>query len=450
MYIIITSDIFFYFNKIMDNFCTLQIFQDFEWQDCCLIEVLSSAKTGWRAETRTSYLFEYAISNMDATDGHAISFNIPVSVRNHLTPTWPSFLMDLLPQGYGRKELLRQLDYSENAEEEADWSLLKAGASNPIGNLRVKEASEWIKLHYPKVEPYGFSLTEIIERKENFIESLASYGLFIAGSSGVQGEWPKLLLTQGKDGLYYLDHTLQDKDASKHWLVKFSRGSDPKLEKILSQEALYMELAKYLGLRVHSSIELHEKTLFIPRFDRKVIGNKVERIAQESIASLTNIAGFGIKKSHNQICKLLLDCCTNPQQEIFEYLKRDMANVALGNKDNHTRNTAIQRLNNGIVQLTPLFDFAPMWLHPDGIARTTRWERDDHGGAPNWVSVMHKINEITGYELQLIKEELVSQLPKYKGLLDQMKSVGIDEEIQLNSRLKIESICQQLEEMANG
>lgn len=43
-------------------------------------------------------------------------------------------------------------------------------------------------------ENVGFSLSEIIERKEKFIESLASYGLFVAGSSGVYwGEWPKLL-----------------------------------------------------------------------------------------------------------------------------------------------------------------------------------------------------------------------------------------------------------------
>jgi len=65
---------------------------------------------------------------------------------------------------------------------------------------------------------------------------------------------------------------------------------------------------------------------------------------------------------------------------------RDALNIALGNKDNHGRNTAFQRFDNGRIALAPLFDFAPMFLHPEGIARRTRWERDD-AGQPNWRSV---------------------------------------------------------------
>ncbi len=145
---------------------------------------------GWQTPTRTSYLFEYAISYMDLHDGHALAYHFPVNVQNKINETWPAFLMDLLPQGYGRKELLRQLNYSENAQEQADWALLKAGAGNPIGHLRIKEAHEWLQRNFSTDQNIGFSLSEIIERKEHFIESLASYGLFIAGSSGVQGEWP--------------------------------------------------------------------------------------------------------------------------------------------------------------------------------------------------------------------------------------------------------------------
>ncbi len=297
---------------------------------------------------------------------------------------------------------------------------------------------------------HGFSLDQVVERQEKFIESLASYGLFIAGSSGIQGEWPKLLLTQGHDDLFYLDHTLTDHQVKQHWLVKFSRGSDQNLDKILMHEALYMKIAQYLGLRVHQELELHGKTLFIPRFDRKVIDGKVERIAQESIASLGGKAGFGVRITHNQICSLLMQCCTEPKQEIFEYLKRDLANVALGNKDNHTRNTAIQRFNNGIIQLTPLFDFAPMWLHPDGIARTTRWERDDHGGMPIWHSVIEQIAESTLIDPEEIKAVLIEQLPLYQGLLEHMQHLQLAPEILENSQYRIDNICQQLEELNHG
>ena len=434
----------------MDQYCTLQIYQEDEWLDCAIVEIVGQQQTGWQAATRTSYLFEYAISYMNLSDGHALAYHLPVNVQNTLQSTWPAFLMDLLPQGYGRKELLRQLNFSENTQEQADWALLKAGAGNPIGNLRIKEAYEWLQGQFPVQQNHGFSLDQVVERQENFIESLASYGLFIAGSSGIQGEWPKLLLTQGHDDLFYLDHTLTDHQVKQHWLVKFSRGSDQNLDKILMHEALYMKIAQYLGLRVHQELELHGKTLFIPRFDRKVSDGKVERIAQESIASLGGKAGFGVRMTHNQICSLLMQCCTEPKQEIFEYLKRDLANVALGNKDNHTRNTAIQRFNNGIIQLTPLFDFAPMWLHPDGIARTTRWERDDHGGMPIWHSVIEQIAESTMIDPQEIKAVLIEQLPLYQGLLEHMQYLQLAPEILENSQYRIDNICQQLEELNYG
>ena len=434
----------------MDQYCTLQIYQEDEWLDCAIVEIVGQQQTGWQAATRTSYLFEYAISYMNLSDGHALAYHLPVNVQNTLQSTWPAFLMDLLPQGYGRKELLRQLNFSENTQEQADWALLKAGAGNPIGNLRIKEAYEWLQGQFPVQQNHGFSLDQVVERQENFIESLASYGLFIAGSSGIQGEWPKLLLTQGHDDLFYLDHTLTDHQVKQHWLVKFSRGSDQNLDKILMHEALYMKIAQYLGLRVHQELELHGKTLFIPRFDRKVSDGKVERIAQESIASLGGKAGFGVRMTHNQICSLLMQCCTEPKQEIFEYLKRDLANVALGNKDNHTRNTAIQRFNNGIIRLTPLFDFAPMWLHPDGIARTTRWERDDHGGMPIWHSVIEQIAESTMIDPQEIKAVLIEQLPLYQGLLEHMQHLQLAPEILENSQYRINNICQQLEELNHG
>ena len=430
----------------MNTYCTIQIYHQQQWLDCAIVELLAASALGWEAKTRTSYLFEYAISSMGAQDAHALSYNLPVNVQSVICETWPAFLVDLLPQGFGRQELLQQLNFTEHAQQQADWALLNAGASNPIGHLRIKEAHQWLQQHYPNTIR-GFHLQEIIERNETFIESLASFGLFVGGSSGVQGEWPKLLLTQTHDGLFYLDHTLEDSHAKKHWLVKFSRGQDQRLEKILSQEALYIKLAQYLGLNVYQDLEMHGRTLFIPRFDRVIENDQVIRLAQESIASLSQKAGFGVKLSHNQICRLLVESCSDPQQNIIEYLKRDLANVALGNKDNHTRNTAIQRNFQGNVQLTPLFDFAPMWLHPDGIARTTRWERDDQGGAPLWQSVIQQVAEITLIDQQQLRDMFKQQLPYYQALIERMQQIGIDQEIIENSHYRIENICQQLSEL---
>lgn len=430
----------------MNTFCTIQIFLQNQWIDCATIELIGDEAKGWKASSGTYYSMEHAIEYMDLRDGHAVSNYYPVNLESNIELTWPAFLVDLLPQGYGRKELLRRLGRPEYEEESADWSLLKIGASNPIGNLRVKEAHEWLLHQYSDQLVQGFSLQEIIERSDEFLESLATFGLFISGSSGVQGEWPKLLMTQGKDDLFYLDHTLPDDEAKQHWLIKFSRGSDERLNKILNQEALYMQLAEYLGLRVFKPLELHGRTLFIPRFDRQVKDQGVDRIAQESLASFSGKAGFGITMTHNEVCSVIMQYCTNPEQEIIEYVKRDLANILLGNKDNHTRNTAFQRFPNGEILLSPLFDFAPMWLHPDGIARCTRWEKNDN----QWASITNQITECTTLSLGQLKVLFSEQLPLYQGLLDKMLSIGIDIEIIENSEHRIHNICKQLEEICNG
>ena len=251
----------------------------------------------------STYLCNKALLNsVNFREHYPLSFQFPVNVQNNLENQWSAFLMDLLLQGYGRKGLLNQLGFSINAEEQADWPLLKSGAGNPIGNLLIKEAYDWIQDHFPTVKPRGFSLSEIIERKEDFIESLASYGLFVAGSSGVQGEWPKLLLTQGYDGFFYLDHSLPDQLAAKHWLVKFSRGNDQKLEKILLHEAIDMKIARYLGLRVLKDLELHQRTLFNPRFDRQIIKAMRQTIRRWHLHLMCNRELSDLSAIFNRLC----------------------------------------------------------------------------------------------------------------------------------------------------
>ncbi|WP_258197996.1 HipA domain-containing protein [Pseudomonas capeferrum] len=49
---------------------------------------------------------------------------------------------------------------------------------------------------------------------------------------------------------------------------------------------------------------------------------------------------------------------------------RDLINKTLGNFDNHGRNTAIIRGQNGL-SLAPIYDLAPMVLDAEGITRTT-------------------------------------------------------------------------------
>ncbi|MEO8298867.1 MAG: HipA domain-containing protein [Burkholderiales bacterium] len=391
----------------MQNTCTLQLHAAGIWHDVASVSLLSAEDDGWKARTYAGYAVDWAFQYPGATDAHAACARWPVGLEPLEQPHWPVFLIDLLPQGFGRQELLRRIGQSPMAGVAVDWRLLLVGAGNPIGNLRVKEAAAWLTTHAGPQR--GFADDEVAERGHEFSEYLASHGLFVAGSSGVQGEWPKILLTRADDGLLYLDHTLPDERAVQHYIVKFGRGTDPQLAAILRHEAPYMDIAHRLGLRVHAPLTFHRRALFIPRFDRRASAGAVTRLAQESIATLTGLPGFEALPSHDQVCEALIRHCADPQAEVLEYIKRDIANLALLNKDNHARNTAVQRDLNGHIALTPLYDFAPMYLHPDGIARRIRWENNDNG-QPDWRRVVDRVCSL-GPQLLLPKRRKTAAAP---------------------------------------
>lgn len=428
----------------MTNDCTLQVFIDGAWRDAAALTLMGDEARGIGAKTFLSYEVGYTLDHFHRSDAAALSINHPIDLLPINEATWPPFLIDLLPQGYGRKELLTQLRRDENAGPAADWELLRAGAGNPIGNIRVKEAHAWIS-EKTEGQGRGFAIDEVAARAGDFNEYLAQHGLFLAGSSGVQGEWPKILLTRAKDGLYYLDHALPDNLAEKHFIVKFGRGSDAALATILQCEAPYMQLARKLGIRVHDDLILKERALFIPRFDREVIGDRVARYAQESLASVCELRQFGDVPSHNEFLSRIKSRVTDVARDTLEYVKRDIANIVLGNTDNHARNTAIQRRDNGQVSLTPLFDFAPMFMHPDGIARRIRWSADDNG-APQWASVIQQASDATQVDEQLLLAAVRDMAQPLSTLMDEAEALGIRQFLEPKA-LTIENNLKQIEKL---
>jgi serine/threonine-protein kinase HipA len=418
--------------------CTLQLHCAGTWHDVATVGVVGPADAeGWRARTYSGYGVEWAFEHAGDRDAHAACAAWPVGLEPLERDHWPVFLIDMLPQGYGREELLRLIGLAPAAGVSADWQLLLAGAGNPIGNLRIKEAARWLQERAGVAQ--GFTDEEVAARSDGFVEYLASHSLFVAGSSGVQGEWPKILLTRAHDGLLYLDHSLPDEQAREHYIVKFGRSADERLASILRHEAPYMDVARLLGLRVHATLALRQRALFIPRFDREVRAGTVVRYAQESIATLTGLLGFDVLPTHDMVCAALLRYCNDPQAELLEYLKRDVANLALLNKDNHAHNTAVQRDFQGHIALTPLYDFAPMYLHPDGIARRIRWAGNDDG-RPDWRRVLDVVVELADRRPRklrdtrpVVREQLVDGLremePGLRYVADQGQSLGLEPDV---------------------
>jgi serine/threonine-protein kinase HipA len=344
-----------------------------------------------------------------------------------------------MPGGAGRRAWQKRLKVEKDGPH-FDWHLLLHGAGAPPGNLRIAEAVLPPPQNHFKI---GFPRQNIIEQRENFLDYAEDRGAHVAGASSVQGEAPKYLLTEDHNGMFHAEGALPDEMCAKSWLVKFPRGrrGNPKNQQVLRNEAPYLEVARSFGLRVGAPLHYENEVLFVPRFDRKVIDGRLMRFGMHSMYALARIPGYGKYVRHEIYCKSLARGVTDPVREIKEYIRRDILNLALRNTDNHGRNTAVLRTDDGRIELSPLFDFAPMFLDPEGIGRVSRWEDERPGDQPQWARICEKLNYIL--RPRETRAWLSGQVDEVRKLPETMKRCHVDDDI-------IERLSSWVEDVAKG
>ena len=403
--------------------CTIEIFGQDRWQPCCLVETDTPEK-GKTSPSRRTYL-----PDSIKTGTLPVSRHYPVRPEPYLLPHWPSFLFDLIPDGEGRDYLLYEHHLPDTAA--VNWQIMLLGAIDPVGNLRIAEAYEAYKRHLADRAPVwvnrGFTLKEILERSEDFVEYLEEHGMLSAGTTSLQGKTPKFLMTRDKNGLWYADAALPDERAAGHFLLKLSSGRNLADWKVLENEAGYFRVAHEMGITVSRLPTWQSDMLFIPRFDREVSGNHVIRHATESLVSLCGIADETVMPSQNTVLDTLRHFTSDPAGTTLEYVKRDMLNVALGNTDNHPHNTAI--LSSGKqTGLAPLYDFSPSHLMTDDIARSLEWVDERGEILDDWGEIIRRI-AIPEAEREYFDKGIRDFTEKLAGLEDRMKNAGIDDDI---------------------
>ena len=414
---------------------TLEIYRGGAWLPAAVLTP-ADERSGYGGACRLEYLIDYAVEYAGAGTSAAagLSCRYPVDFQQHRLKHWPPFVLDLLPNGYGRRQWLKQL--SELDGPAADWPLLLRGTAFPPGNIRVAEAVAAKNPDMlaptasgdtiPMKDHPGFAQADVIARDEAFVEYAFQQGIYAAGASDVQGLAPKLLLTRDHQNAWHAEGALADKDVQSHWLVKRPRGSRMADRKVLRNEAAYMRVAKRLGLRVFAELIWEEDHLFVPRFDRRVHKRTVERYGLESLYSAAGVAEYGAPVSHEKLCNAIEAYSTEPFADLLEYIKRDIVNIVLGNKDNHGRNMALLRHESGAVKLAPLFDFAPMYLDPEGIARVCRWSGNAETVVePEWGAVAD-LFPLNNESLRTKLREFGLQVQR---LPEIMRDCGVDDDI---------------------
>ena len=404
--------------------CLIEIYLDGRWQNAATFEPYAQTlDRGIDGGCRLQYEVEYAAEHLNDNPAELIP-GLTVGFELFRFDQWPPFLIDILPGGAGRRAWLRRMQIDKDGPH-VDWHLLVKGAGSPPGNLRIAEA---VLQPPPEHFRIGFPRQDIIEQREDFLEYAAERGAHVAGASSVQGEAPKYLLTEDNRGMFHAEGALPDEQASRFWLIKFPRGkrANPRNQQVLRNEAPYLEVARRFGVRTGEPLVYQDETLFVPRFDRVVANGRVERLGMHSLYALAGIPGYGATVRHDVFCQALAKIATDPAKEVREYLLRDILNLALRNTDNHGRNTAVLRTDSRI-GLSPVFDFAPMFLDPEGINRVCRWEDERPGNQPEWGAVCEKLNYVL--DPADTKEWLVSLGDRVRQLPDIMRECLVDDDI---------------------
>lgn len=368
------------------------------------------------------YDADFALEHIDDSLGCRAGLQYPINFELYKTDRWPAFLLDILPSGAGRRVWVRRLGIRN--DESADWQLLLSGSGNPPGNLRVAEAV------IPPAGPHpGFTREEIVQKQADFIEYAESRGAVVAGATDVAGDNPKFLLVRDNKRRWHPEGALSDSEILDSWLVKFPRGKTEKDMMVLRNEAPYYEVARAFGIRTGNPLTFVDGALFIPRFDRETRGGLLIRHGLETLSSASGIAEYGRRGDHSVFCDAIGAFASEKASELREYLRREILNLALRNTDNHGRNTSFLKYGNGTVLLSPLYDFAPMFLDPDGIPRSSRWDKEleQVSGRPDWGKVAESLSRFA--KPQETNEFLAGHAEKVERLPDTMRECGVEDEV---------------------
>lgn len=415
----------------------LEINIDGEWAPVATYE--KRRVGGW-----LEYDADYVIDQKDTFHNRA-GLLYPVNFELYNCPVIPAFLADITPSGAGRRVWLRRLGQKENTEAELDWDLLKVGAGNPPGNLRVCQAA----IEPPEIKHPGFAMEDIVAKKSDFIEYAEEMGAIVAGATDIPGDAPKFMVVTDREDRWHPDGALAPGDVSESWIVKFPRGKKAEDRLVLRNEAPYYEVARWFGVRVGGSLLYRDDCLFIPRFDRERHRDKLLRHGLETVCSVANISEYGRRGDHIKFCQAIASVTTDPISEVLEYLRRDVLNTAMRNTDNHGRNTAIIKKRGYPIELSPLYDFAPMFLDPEGIPRASLWHGMEKSiGQPDWMAVARSLDGLI--DVEHTTQYLASLAPMVAQLPAIMKQLGVEERILQEVIGRCAAIAMDLEKVARG
>jgi serine/threonine-protein kinase HipA len=292
-----------------------------------------------------SYAPEYIAGSNDA-----VASTLPVRAAPYLTGAGavPAFFAGLLPEGARLLAVIAAVKTSPDDE----LSLLLAVGEDAVGDVRVVE-------HDVKPKSNRRALP-------NAPEDISFDDLFARSIDPSTME---------------LDHALpgvQSKlsDAMVSFPVTGTNGpailklNPPEYPLIVQNEAFCLGLARHAGLSVPGFEVIKDRDgasgLLVERFDRRIAGGYVQRLAQEDACQLLNKwPADKYRVSFNDIAKRLVQVVSSPEASIMNLIEQIAFSWIIGNGDMHAKNYSVQWLQTErLVVPTPVYDLVSTIPYP--------------------------------------------------------------------------------------
>jgi serine/threonine-protein kinase HipA len=299
----------------------------------------------------------------------------------------------------------------------------------------------------------GFELEEIAAQGPRFVDYAAEAGAQVIGATDVAGDSPKFWAVQTDEGRWLPDDGRWGDRARRHMLIKFpDPAAGPQATEVLRLEAAYQRVAQQLGLFAAPELpQFINGLLLIHRFDRRRGAEGEVRLGVESLRSIAG-ARVGQELTHLDALLALRDCVSDFERDLLEYIRRDVLNLALGNRDNEPGNSAVLKEVDGSIRLAPLYDFGPAFLDSRRTLRVMRWEGE--GDTPmDWSTILASIAarfssaQRDPGDLRTLAERLRAFAQDLERLPHVMGDCGVDEAIIQQRRRPIDALTRVLGEL---
>lgn len=277
-------------------------------------------------------------------------FPIEYGMQKHFFNSLVGVFADMAPDRWGRNLIRKKLNLENKKITESSF-LLELSDETRLGALRIYDAQNKEYLGREKTIPHLTSLNELMAAAKDVVNNpnkklnRGVNTLFYPGSS-LGGAHPKANVFDNKTG--------------KTYIAKF----DTENNKSSIYEYEYNQLLSNLGFNVPNMKLVGRDILLSERFDR---------LTDERLFYLSAMSMIGADEANKSDCDLSYLNIAFSFDEQFgdkmlvvanEIWKRALANVLLGNTDDHLRNHAFLRVNGQFV-MSPMFDVTPCLYNPN-------------------------------------------------------------------------------------